>query len=533
MKLLTIFQPRVALTRDELRRGLRALTWEGMASTGFSSITSSTFLVAFALALGANNFQIGLLASLPFITDLLQIPAVWLVEKLRQRKAIVLFPWLISQLFWIPVALIPVFMDIPGDGAISLLLGLMAVRGIINAFTNCGWNSWMRDLVPRNILGRYFARRESLSTVMAVVLGLGAGYFLDYWNAGGGGVIGYSFVFLVGLLFFGLVSPAMIWLIPEPMMPPVTVPRTSFVKTITAPLREKNYRHFMKFLMFWGFAANMAFPFLAVFMLQQLKLSIFVVVVLTTLSEIFVVISLRFWGPFIDKFGSKVGLYLSSILFLAVLLGWAGIAVPGNRSFMLPVLIALHIVAGIAVAGITLATGTLSFKIAPYGRATPYLAGSSLADSAGAGLGAIAGGFLADWLTGRTLEMDLSGVNPLWSDSIQFTGYHFLFFLAFIVGLVTLRTLQGVRETGATRNKVILPVLLNVISTRLNRLSTTPVISYLSIFTSGFWKKIIVLGKVKDIIIVCHENADKHALQIVPVLLRELERKPPSCGVYG
>jgi MFS family permease len=277
----------------------------------------------------------------------------------------------------------------------------------------------------------------------------------------------------------------------------------------------------------------MAFPFLAVFMLQQLKLSIFVVVALTTLSEIFVVISLRFWGPFIDKFGSKVGLYLSSIIFLAVLLGWTGIAVPGNQSFILPALIALHIVAGIAVAGITLATGTLSFKIAPYGRATPYLAGSSLADSAGAGLGAIAGGFLADVLTGRTLELDLTGVNPLWPDSIQFTGYHFLFILAFIVGLVTLRTLQGVRETGATRKEVILPVLFNVISTRLNRLSTTPVISFLSLFAFGFWKKILVLGKVNDIIIVSHENADKHALQIIPVLLRELERKPPSCSVDG
>jgi hypothetical protein len=173
-----------------VRRGLRTLTWEGIASTGFSSITTSGFLVAFALALGADNFHIGLLASIPFITDLLQIPAVWLVEKFRRRKIIVLVRWLLSQLLWLPIALIPLIMNIPNSGAISMLLGLMAARGMLNALTNCAWSSWLRDLVPQKILGRYFAKRLSLTTAVAVALGLGAAFFLDHWGQVDGGAIG-------------------------------------------------------------------------------------------------------------------------------------------------------------------------------------------------------------------------------------------------------------------------------------------------------------------------------------------------------
>ncbi|MDD5289441.1 MAG: MFS transporter [Dehalococcoidales bacterium] len=530
MKLQTIFQPRLILSRNEVSRGLRALTWEGVVSTGFSSLTTSTFLVAFALALGANNFQIGVLASIPFITDLFQIPAVWLVEKLRQRKAIVLVTWLVSQLLWIPIALIPIVMEIPGAGAISILLGLMALRGILNALTNCGWNSWMRDLVPRNIFGRYFARRLSLATSVAVVLGLSAGYFLDYWNAGEGGAVGYSFVLLIGLVFFGLASPALMAFIPEPVMPPATGPCLSFSKTITTPLREPNYRHFMKFLTFWGFASNMAIPFFAVFMLNQLNLALFTVIALTIVSEVFIVISLRFWGPCADRFGSKTVLQLSTSLFLLVLLGWTFTAFRGPNDLVILALIILHVLDGIAVAGITLTVGTLSFKLAPHGRATPYLAVSSLADSAGTGLGALTGGFLADFFGGRVLTLGLSGQNLMQSlqmGTMHVTGFGLLFALAFIAGLLTIRALKSVSETGVATRRTVLQAIMADRRRAFHK--SIPVLE------SGVFSTFLVskLGRGQVSILVSAPiyrfAGEVDPPQMVQKEIRLLQKKPPPC----
>jgi len=477
MRLPAVFLPKTTLSRDETRRGLRVLTLESMASTGFSSITSSAFIVAFALVLGANNFQIGILASIPLITDVFQIPAVWIIEKFRCRKIVVFATWLISQLLWVPIALLPLIMEIPGAAAISMLIGLMAVRGMLNAFTNCGWSSWMRDLIPQKIIGRYFARRLSLATTVSIVLGLGAAFFLDYWDEIGGGVLGYSWVLLIGLVFFGLASPAFTAAVPEPKMLPVTGRRPAFLQTITTPLRDRNYRQLMKFLMFWGFALSMAFPFFEVFMLRDLNLSILIVIILATITEVLIVISLRFWGPLSDRFGSKVIMSSSTSLFLLVLLGWSFVVIQGQSELLIPLLVILHILEGIATAGILLSEEALSLKLAPQGQATSYTSGASLADSAGTGIGVLAGGFLADLFTGRMLKLDLSGVAPLLginSGEIQLSGFYFLFTLSFVIGLITLRTLQSVHEPGTARWEVVRRALISDAAMDFRRGLLTP-----------------------------------------------------------
>lgn len=521
MKWQQIFNAKVTLSRQEVTRGLRALTWETVASTGFSTLTSSTFLVAFAVALGAGNLQIGILASLPFITDIVQIPAVWLVEKTGLRKPLVLVLWLIAQLLWIPVALIPFFMNIPGSGAVSMLIGIMAVRGILNAFTNCGWNSWVRDLIPQKILGRFTARKESLAAGLAVVLGLGAGYFLDYWN--GGGPLAYSVVLIFGLVFFGLVSPALMAFIPEPAMPPRRAETGDFSRTVIRPLKDKNYRKFLKFLMLWGFASYMAVPFFTVFMLQYLKLGIFTVIVLTTVSEVFTVISLRFWGPLADRFGSKTALQISSSLFLMVLVGWAATAIPGPGNLLFTLLVPLHILTGIAVAGITLTTGTLSFKLAPQGKATPYLTGASLAESAGIGAGLLLAGFVTELLAGRSFSLGLPAA------SVEFTGYHVLFLLAALLGLNTLKDLGAVYENGSARKEAV----WNVLSARARQRFVIPW-NLRSVFIAA--PEAAPLAAVS----ATYETAPlpdgrSHIAKMLTGLLRKLARKPPpgGCPVFS
>jgi len=141
MNIKEIFQPKPSLSDQEVARGLRMLTWEGMVSMGFFSITTSGFLAAFALALGASNLQIGILAAIPFITQPMQIPAVLLLERLKQRKVITVATWGLAQGLWIPMALIPIFIGVPSGGAISLLLVLIGVRGILAAVTSCGWKT--------------------------------------------------------------------------------------------------------------------------------------------------------------------------------------------------------------------------------------------------------------------------------------------------------------------------------------------------------------------------------------------------------
>ena len=441
MGIMRFLMPRPALTEQEITAGLRTMTWEGMASLGFTSITTSGFLAAYALALGADNFQIGILAALPFLMQLLQIPAIFLVEKVRRRKLISVISWFLTQLIWFPVALIPVFISAPAAGAVSALLGLIAIRGFINAITNCSWNSWVRDLIPQDILGRFYSRRLALSTATAAAFGLIAAFFVDYWPQLAGPentIYGYTCVLLFGALFLGMLSPILMARMPEPAMPPVAKNRPSMWQNLILPLRDKNFRKLMQFV-----SVELCFkpvPFFAVYMLERLQIDLVIVIGLSVLSQAANIVFLRVWGPLADRFGSKVILSLCVSLYILVILGWTFTTMPEKYMLTMPLLITLHIFAGIAAAGVSLTVTTLGMKLAPQGQSTPYMAGASLSTNLGAGLGPMAGGFLGKLFADRVLTMDLTWTSPARTIRLGFidiSGLDFLFITAFVIGLIT------------------------------------------------------------------------------------------------
>ncbi len=489
LRFASFLQPKATLSQKEINTGLRVMVWEGVTSIGFTSITTSGFLAAFALVLGANNLQIGVLAALPFITQPLQIPAIWLVERTRRRKAINLPTWITAQLLWFPIALIPFLVKVPGASAISLLLTLMAARGILVAVVNCSWNSWIRDLVPQQILGSFFSRRLAFAGISAGLFGLGAAFFVDFWRGQFGveqAAYGYSYIMLFGAVFLGLASPLLMALIPEPLMPASIEPKLSLLDIITPPLRDVNYRQLMRFLLLWSLALNLAVPFFAVYMLQRVGLSLTAVTALVVLSQITNILFLRVWGPLADKFSNKAVLSICASLYLLVILGWTFTTMPERHFLTVPLLIVLHIFAGIATAGVTITVGTIGMKLAPQGHSTSYLAGASLATNIGAGLGPIIGGSLAHFFSQRSLSLDFTWTSPdqaIRLGIVHLTGFDFLFLITFIVGLITLNLLVTVREQGEVDRDAILKELIP-------RRHTMPGLGFVSTFPFNYLKKI-------------------------------------------
>ena len=72
----------------EVQRTFRLLLYDAVASEAMGTLATGVFLTGFAVALGANNLSIGVLAAVPSAVQFLQFPAVVLVERLRRRRAI-------------------------------------------------------------------------------------------------------------------------------------------------------------------------------------------------------------------------------------------------------------------------------------------------------------------------------------------------------------------------------------------------------------------------------------------------------------
>ena len=255
----------------------------------------------------------------------LQLPAVVLVERIRRRRAIATWAAGIGRSLLIATTIAP-FLG-PTAGIITLIVSI-ALYQAMAAVAGCAWNSWMRDLVPESEFGRFFGRRAAATTALATALALVCGLLIDTWRrfAPDHAVLAYSALFLISAAL-GLFGVWLLSITPEHPMPPA-VQRTRILPMLAAPFREANFRRLIVFQSSWNFAANLAAPFFAVYMLKSLGYSMTTVIVLTTASQLSNLAALGLWGNLIDRFSNKAVLKVSAPLFLFCTLAWTFTGLP-------------------------------------------------------------------------------------------------------------------------------------------------------------------------------------------------------------
>jgi MFS family permease len=448
------------ISAPEERRVLRLILYDALASEAMGTLTTGVFLVGFAVALGADNFAIGVLAAVPFCVQLLQIPAVLLVERWRARRDICVFSTAIGRAFLLGAAAAPL---IGGSlGVIALIAGLTVYQAMA-AIAGCAWNSWMRDLVPSTQFGRFFGKRTVATTAISVTLAMGGGLLIDFWKQFQPDykVFGYSLLFLIAAVV-GYVGVYLLRITPDRPMAPTekALPPTSL---LLAPLRELNFRRLIIFLSSWNFAANLAAPFFTVYMLKTLGYSMTTVLVLTIVSQLSNMAALGMWGALIDRFSNKAVLEITAPLFLGCTLGWAFTGVAWLQPMIFYFLIFLHMLMGIATAGVGLASGNIAMKLSPPGQATAYLATNSVISAAFAAAAPILGGVFADFFASHQLTLSFDwagGPKEVTVQMLNLQSWTFFFAIAVVFGLYSLHRLSFIEEPSGTSDRLVLRHLL-------------------------------------------------------------------------
>jgi MFS family permease len=461
------------LSEAEIQSGLRAVIRDGLASQVMVTFTGGAFLVAYALKLGASNVTIGLLAAIPPLAQLIQIPSIFLVEKIRKRRLISMFGSASSRVFWLLIALSPLIL--PLEAELTFLIITILLSGAFGAVSNSSWNSWMRDLVPQDRLGSFYSKRMSMAIGLSIPLGLGAGLYIDYWKKlyPNYEIYGYSILFFLGFLA-GMLGVYFISRIPEPEMAPVKE-KLHFFRMILQPFRDANFKSLIMFLGSWNFAVNLAAPFFTVYMLKRLQMDMSFVIALMLLSQIMNLAFLRIWGKFTDRFSNKSVLGVSGPLFIVCILAWTFTTLPEKYILTIPLLLAIHIFMGISTAGVTLASGNIGLKLAPKGQATAFLATNSVVNSLAAGIAPILGGKFADFFAGRELSWTLKWTSPereLLLPTLNLQQWDFFFFFAFLIGLYSMHRLAMVKEVGEVEEKIVVQELISEVRRRMLDVST-------------------------------------------------------------
>jgi MFS family permease len=477
------FRPEKKRCQWKIRRGLGGLLCEGISAQIMGALTGGAFLVAFALSIGASNLVIGLLASIGPLAQLLQIPSIILVDRLRLRKLITVVAVFVSRLFWIGIAAIPFF--VPAERQVSVFLLCLGLFFAIGSVASCSFNSWVRDVVPEKIMGRFFSRRLAISTAISAAVSIAGAIVVDFFVNGRNNSKVYSALFLAGTIS-GLAGIYFFKRVPEPRLE--TAPADGLISLLREPFKNQNFRALLVFLGMWNFAVNLAAPFFTVFLLKELRLSMAWVLALSVLSQIVNSIFLRIWGKLADRFSNKSILSVSGPLFMVSIILWPFTTMPERYAGTIPLVILIHVLAGISTAGVTLCAGNIALISAPKGEATSYLAVNALVSGIAAALAPIIAGFSADWFTLKELSIDFRmgdlgiGAERFSVYALNLRGLDFLFFFSFLFGILALERLTAIHETGHVEKRVVMNEFFGEVRKMTRNISTIAGLRQLTYF---------------------------------------------------
>ncbi len=264
------------------------------------------YVAPYAIFRGATDFNIGLLSSFPALfSALLQLSAPYALNRFKNRKQLVLIPVLLNALSWLLI-LSTVF--ISAEIALPLLLIFFTFYSATNAFAGTLWASWIADLVPKNVRGQFFGKRNAITQLTSLVSTLLAGALLGLLQDG------TTFMGFAILFFASFVFRMVCFVFLNKMDDP---PHSVRIKT-EHPLsffRTRNTREAKNVILLSAlflFSVTIAGPFFVAYMLRDLGFNYFEFTLVIMASSIARVISMPYWGGISDRFGNKVVLILGS-----------------------------------------------------------------------------------------------------------------------------------------------------------------------------------------------------------------------------
>ncbi len=336
--------PALSLRRLELRRSLGIVTLGWSFGVVWMVCVMGSRMNIFGRMLGFSNFHFGLLTSLAFLATFGQlIAAIW-IERTGLRKRQFLYYGSIHRMLWLVVAAIPLIALIPGVPGLpapwaiwTMMIAILASK-FAEALMAPAWWTWMGDLIPRRIRGRYFAVRGRITRLVQIPVVIGLAIWLDHVTIEGEPMTAeaqpvllwticaiFALAAIMGtidILLFKRIREVVATTPELPRKPAIDIqvsvkgnyPFAYFFSYLAEavrqllidPLKEKAFRRYVLYFTTITFGMTVGGPFFWRYMLENLEISqvgtdsLFMV-----LGPLVGLVAVKFWGKVIDKWGRR------------------------------------------------------------------------------------------------------------------------------------------------------------------------------------------------------------------------------------
>ncbi len=436
-------------TERGLKEKTRKLSIKDGISYGVMEGAGLRYITPYALAIGANNAQIGLLTSIPsLLGNFSQLFTPKAIER-YSRKKIIMLGSLLQALMWIPILFVGYlffYKNVDHGFSATLMIIFFTLLTIFGAFLSPAWNSLMREIVGKKT-GKYFGNRSKIIGITVLGIMLISGLVLNYFKK-------------INLLFFGfviifgvaLIARLVSWYFLTKHYESKFKFKDGYYFRFGQFIKRIPHSNFGKFVVFISlvmFGTAIASPFFAVYMLKDLQFSYTAWTLIVISGALSSFIFMPLWGKFADKFGNiRVLRFTGAFIPLVPALWFLTLFMTKiNAPLLVSYLFVIEFFSGFIWAGFNLSAANFIYDAVSKQKFALCIAYSNILNGVGIFLGATLGGFVSSF------NFNFFGISSLLLVFLLSAVVRFLVYIIMISKLKEVREVEKYKD-GELRKEI-------------------------------------------------------------------------------
>lgn len=323
------------------------------------------YYAKYALRLGANDYDIALLSSLPALVAVFSlIPGAMWIDHSGKKQKVAGYIMLSQKTFFLLCALVP-FLTTNHKGLIFvILIGLMNFPGSIGTI---GYQSIIGDVFPSKKRNYAMSLRSRYSDIFRLVTLLITGQILQFFASDNQKTIYVYQLLFVFAFIIALGEVYSIFSFQTPDGPHSKKETHQFKQTLLSIKNNKPYLSFLCCSLLFHFGWQMGWPLFSIYQINDLGANEGWLSIVSLVSSGASIFAVTHWSKFADKYGNSAGLTLAT--FAMTITPFVFIFTKNIMGFAIA-----NLIPGVATAGMILILFNILLEISPAENRTLYIA---------------------------------------------------------------------------------------------------------------------------------------------------------------
>lgn len=413
----------------------------GAMGTIYGTLTTGTFLVAFGEIIGVSIVQWGILTGVCSFAISLQLVSAYWASRVGYRRALWFVLETASRLVRAIGLAAGFLLFVRGyhAAAATWMIVLLCAGGCFTAAGQPAWFSWLADIIPERVHGRFMGRRDAWISLATIGVTIPLSYWLDLVSQDQKFHV-LAVMFGVGILL-GVVDLFLHRQIPEP--PAARQLENPFWHQVLTPLKDREYRYWLVFTVVWNFAMFLGGALATVYFLNNLGLRrnfLGASIALVAVPFVGPLFTSRWSGRVVDRLGVRRVLIASHFVWCILPILWV-VAVPRTALFWLGL---SSLLGGAATSAAVNSSNKLILRIPPPQKRAMYMAVTACLNNLSGGAASILAGYFLAGL----------GDRHCFFAGKDFVPFDLLFVISFVLRIASWLMLFGLKPPKFDQGKL-------------------------------------------------------------------------------